>query len=91
MPFYRVTLKSGNDAKKTSVTYNSKEDRSKFNIIVFVLTKVHELLSKKLTVTRRYKTLDISKCGLTISTFVTNSMLLLLVYFYLSGSFSIKM
>ncbi|XP_026324408.1 meiotic recombination protein SPO11, partial [Hyposmocoma kahamanoa] len=49
----RVTLKSEIDAKKTTVTYNSKEDRSKFNTMVFVLTKVHELLSKNITVTRR--------------------------------------
>lgn len=56
-------MKSEIDAKKTTITYNSKEDRSKFNIIVFVLTKVHELLSKKLTVTRRYTEFDAIKFG----------------------------
>ncbi|XP_013200409.2 meiotic recombination protein SPO11 [Amyelois transitella] len=49
----RVTLKSFNDAKKTTISYSSNEDKTRFNIIVFVLTKVHELLSKNLTVTRR--------------------------------------
>ncbi|XP_049875166.1 meiotic recombination protein SPO11 [Pectinophora gossypiella] len=49
----RVTLKSNKDAKKTTVTYNSKEDKTRFNTIVFVLTKVHELLTKNLAVTRR--------------------------------------
>ncbi|CAH0404700.1 unnamed protein product [Chilo suppressalis] len=49
----RVTLKSFKDAKKTTVCYSSKEDKTRFNIIVFVLTKVHELLSKKLIITRR--------------------------------------
>ncbi|XP_063839263.1 meiotic recombination protein SPO11 [Ostrinia nubilalis] len=49
----RVTLKSYNDAKKTTVCYSSKEDKTRFNIIVFVLTKVHELMLKNLTVTRR--------------------------------------
>ncbi|KOB70111.1 Meiotic recombination protein spo11 [Operophtera brumata] len=49
----RVTLKSFNNAKKTIVTYSSSQDKTRFNTIVFVLTKVHELLSKNLTVTRR--------------------------------------
>ncbi|KAI5634707.1 type IIB DNA topoisomerase domain-containing protein [Phthorimaea operculella] len=49
----RVTLKCINDAKKTTITYNSNDDKTRFNTIVFVLTKVHELLSKNLTVTRR--------------------------------------
>ncbi|KAG6462411.1 hypothetical protein O3G_MSEX013241 [Manduca sexta] len=49
----RVTLKAIRDAKKTTLNYSSSEDKSRFNAIVFVLTKVHELLSKKLTVTRR--------------------------------------
>ncbi|XP_053603524.1 meiotic recombination protein W68 [Plodia interpunctella] len=49
----RVTLKSFNDAKKTTICYSSNEDKTRFNIIVLVLTKVHELLSKNLTVTRR--------------------------------------
>ncbi|XP_048486898.1 meiotic recombination protein SPO11 [Plutella xylostella] len=51
--FDRVTLKAFNDAKKTVINYSNSEDRTRFNIIVFVLTKVHELLSKNLTVTRR--------------------------------------
>lgn len=83
----RVTLKSGIDAKKTIVTYNSKEDRSKFNTIVFVLTKVHELLSKKLTVTRRYIEFDTSRFDLLISIYVTNSMLLLRVNFIFQRTF----
>ncbi|CAH0603282.1 unnamed protein product [Chrysodeixis includens] len=49
----RVTLKSFNDAKKTKLCYSNSEDKTRFNTIVFVLTKVHELLSKNLTVTRR--------------------------------------
>ncbi|KAF9811994.1 hypothetical protein SFRURICE_021351 [Spodoptera frugiperda] len=49
----RVTLKAFNDAKKTTLCYASSNDKTRFNIIVFVLTKVHELLSKNLTVTRR--------------------------------------
>ncbi|KAJ2944632.1 hypothetical protein O0L34_g3983 [Tuta absoluta] len=49
----RVTLKCTNDAKKTTITYNSNDDKTRFNTIVFVLTKVHELLCKNLTVTRR--------------------------------------
>lgn len=53
LKIFRVTLKSVNNAKKTTVTYNSKDDKTRFNTIVFVLTKVHELLMKNLTVTRR--------------------------------------
>ncbi|XP_059059402.1 meiotic recombination protein SPO11 [Achroia grisella] len=49
----RVTLKSFNEAKKSTITYSSTEDKTRFNIIVFVLTKVHELLLKNLIVTRR--------------------------------------
>nr|XP_049706650.1 meiotic recombination protein SPO11-like [Helicoverpa armigera]XP_049708259.1 meiotic recombination protein SPO11 [Helicoverpa armigera] len=49
----RVTLKSFNEAKKTTLCYSSSQDKTRFNTIVFVLTKVHELLSKNLTVTRR--------------------------------------
>ncbi|KAL0849029.1 hypothetical protein ABMA28_013402 [Loxostege sticticalis] len=49
----RVTLKSYNEAKKTTVCYSSNEDKTRFNTIVFVLTKVHELMLKNLTVTRR--------------------------------------
>ncbi|CAH0726555.1 unnamed protein product, partial [Brenthis ino] len=49
----RVTLKSLNEAKKTVLNYSSKEDKSRFNTIIFVLTKAHELLTKKLTITRR--------------------------------------
>ncbi|XP_026738190.1 meiotic recombination protein SPO11 [Trichoplusia ni] len=49
----RVTLKSFNEAKKTKLCYSNSEDKTRFNTIVFVLTKVHELLSKNLTVTRR--------------------------------------
>ncbi|KAL4715157.1 hypothetical protein ACJJTC_012204 [Scirpophaga incertulas] len=49
----RVALKSFNDCKKTTVCYSSKEDKNRFSIIVFVLTKVQELLLKNLTVTRR--------------------------------------
>lgn len=53
MVIFRVTLKSFKDAKKTIVTYSSSEDKTRFNTIVFVLTKVHELLSKNITITRR--------------------------------------
>ncbi|XP_045762262.1 meiotic recombination protein SPO11 [Maniola jurtina] len=49
----RVALKSLHDAKTTTLCYMNAEDKSRFNTIVFVLTKVHELLSKNLTVTRR--------------------------------------
>ncbi|CAB3249815.1 unnamed protein product [Arctia plantaginis] len=49
----RVTLKSFNQAKKTILTYSRAEDKTRFNTIVFVLTKVHELLSKNMSVTRR--------------------------------------
>ncbi|XP_039765191.1 meiotic recombination protein SPO11 [Pararge aegeria] len=49
----RVTLKTLHEAKTTKLCYSSVEDKSRFNIIVFVLTKVHELLLKNLTVTRR--------------------------------------
>ncbi|XP_072936669.1 meiotic recombination protein W68 [Epargyreus clarus] len=49
----RVTLKAFNDAKKTTIVYSNTSDRTRFNAIVFVLSKVHELLGKNLTVTRR--------------------------------------
>ncbi|KAM3962791.1 meiotic W68 [Aphomia sociella] len=49
----RVTLKSFKEAKKSTITYSSTEEKTRFNIIVFVLTKVHELLLKNLVVTRR--------------------------------------
>ncbi|XP_073941530.1 meiotic W68 [Choristoneura fumiferana] len=49
----RVTLKSFTEAKKSTLHYSSTEDKTRFNRIVFVLTKVHELLSKNLIVTRR--------------------------------------
>ncbi|XP_028039806.1 meiotic recombination protein SPO11 [Bombyx mandarina] len=49
----RVTLKCFNEAKTSTITYSSSEDKTRFNTIVFVLTKVHELLIKNLTVTRR--------------------------------------
>ncbi|XP_063617879.1 meiotic recombination protein SPO11 [Cydia splendana] len=49
----RVTLKTFAEAKKTTLHYSSTEDKNRFNRIVFVLTKVHELLSKNLIVTRR--------------------------------------
>ncbi|CAK1603346.1 unnamed protein product [Parnassius mnemosyne] len=49
----RVTLKSFVDAKKTTLSYSNREHKTRFNAIVFVLTKVHELLSKNLCVTRR--------------------------------------
>ncbi|GBP23127.1 hypothetical protein EVAR_13148_1 [Eumeta japonica] len=51
--FDRVTLKSFAEAKKTSICYSDSNDRTRFSTIVFVLTKVHELLTKRLTVTRR--------------------------------------
>lgn len=51
---FRVTLKSTVDAKKTTVTYSSTENKNRFNSIIFVLSKVHELLTKNLTVTRRF-------------------------------------
>lgn len=53
MFFFRVTLKSFNDAKKSTMVYSGSEDKTRFNTTVFVLTKVHDLLSKNLTVTRR--------------------------------------
>ncbi|KPI93931.1 Meiotic recombination protein SPO11 [Papilio xuthus] len=49
----RVTLKAFADAKKTTLSYSNREDKTRFNSVVFVLTKVHELLSKNLSVTRR--------------------------------------
>ncbi|XP_045458724.1 meiotic recombination protein SPO11 [Melitaea cinxia] len=49
----RVTLKSLQDAKRTTLIYSTADDKSRFNTIVFVLTKAHELLSKNLSVTRR--------------------------------------
>ncbi|XP_050675485.1 meiotic recombination protein SPO11 [Leptidea sinapis] len=49
----RVTLKSLSTAKNTVVRYSRGEDSSRFNTIVFVLTRVHDLLMKNLTVTRR--------------------------------------
>ncbi|KAJ0181716.1 hypothetical protein K1T71_002438 [Dendrolimus kikuchii] len=49
----RVTLKAFSDAKKTTLCYSSSEDKTRFNSIVFVLTKVHELISKNMTITRR--------------------------------------
>lgn len=50
---FSVTLKSFNEAKKTTLTYSHAEDKTRFNTIVFILTKVHELLSKNMSVTRR--------------------------------------
>ncbi|XP_014362709.2 meiotic recombination protein SPO11 isoform X1 [Papilio machaon] len=49
----RVTLKAFADAKKTTLSYSNREDKTRFNAVVFVLTKVHELLLKNLSVTRR--------------------------------------
>ncbi|OWR49173.1 meiotic recombination protein spo11 [Danaus plexippus plexippus] len=49
----RVTLKSMRNAKTTTLVYSNNEDKSRFNMIVFVLTKIHELLTKNITVTRR--------------------------------------
>ncbi|XP_023940290.1 meiotic recombination protein SPO11 [Bicyclus anynana] len=49
----RVTLKAFHNAKTTTLCYSSAEDKSRFNTIIFILTKIHELLSKNLTVTRR--------------------------------------
>lgn len=52
---FSVTLKSLQDAKTTTLIYSNADDKSRFNTIVFVLTKAHELLSKNLSVTRRYR------------------------------------
>ncbi|CAG4968421.1 unnamed protein product [Colias eurytheme] len=49
----RVTLKELEIAKTTTIQYSRAEDKSRFNTIVFVLTRVHELITKNLTVTRR--------------------------------------
>ncbi|XP_026487443.2 meiotic recombination protein SPO11 [Vanessa tameamea] len=49
----RVTLKSSQVAKTSTLIYSNADDKSRFNTIVFVLTKAHELLSKNLSVTRR--------------------------------------
>ncbi|XP_068621567.1 meiotic recombination protein SPO11 [Battus philenor] len=49
----RVTLKRFADARKTTLRYSNSNDRTRFNAVVFVLTKVHDLLSKNLSVTRR--------------------------------------
>ncbi|XP_050361884.1 meiotic recombination protein SPO11 [Nymphalis io] len=49
----RVTLKSSQVAKKTTLLYSNGDDKSRFNTIIFILTKAHELLSKNLSVTRR--------------------------------------
>ncbi|XP_045511606.1 meiotic recombination protein W68 isoform X2 [Colias croceus] len=49
----RVTLKELEVAKTTTIQYSRAEDKSRFNTIVFVLTRVHELITKNLTVTRR--------------------------------------
>ncbi|CAH2104843.1 unnamed protein product [Euphydryas editha] len=49
----RVALKNLRDAKTTTLIYSNADDKSRFNTIVFVLTKAHELLSKNLSVTRR--------------------------------------
>ncbi|XP_041972323.1 meiotic recombination protein SPO11 [Aricia agestis] len=49
----RVALKSLGDAKTTTLQYCNASDKSRFNTIIFVLTKVHELLQKNLSVTKR--------------------------------------
>lgn len=51
--YLRVALKALREAKTTTLSYKNAEDKCRFNTIVFVLTKVHELLLKNLTVTRR--------------------------------------
>ncbi|CAF4767854.1 unnamed protein product [Pieris macdunnoughi] len=48
----RVTLKNISNAK-TSIVRSNGEEKSRFNTIVFVLSKVHELVVKNMTVTRR--------------------------------------
>lgn len=50
---FSVTLKSMSNAKTTTLVYSNNEDKARFNMIVFVLTKIHELLTKNVTVTRR--------------------------------------
>ncbi|XP_038210027.1 meiotic recombination protein W68 [Zerene cesonia] len=49
----RVTLKELEISKTTTIRYSRAEDKSRFNTIVFVLTRVHELMTKNMTVTRR--------------------------------------
>lgn len=49
----RVALKSSTNAKKTTITFSTTDNKSRFNAVVFVLTKIHELLTKNFTVTRR--------------------------------------
>lgn len=49
----RVTLKSNSDAKKSIIHYSKDDDKTRFNAIILVLTKVHELLTKNIIVTRR--------------------------------------